>query len=110
MMPLFAFAKERFNPDHPLTHRFLVGRGLDVTPSTIQDLLKGETLDHPSVASLCTLWFHRAALADFGGCPVDCDPLSRVRAGARQLLPLRAEIAVLLGIIGKVTLRVNAGP
>src|SRR3954447_18999019 len=108
MMPLFGFPKERLNPDHPLAHRFLVALGLDIVPSTIQDFLKGEALDHSSIASGRTLRFHGAALADFGRCPVDRGSLSSVRAGTRQSLSLRAEITILLGVIGETALRVDA--
>ena len=69
-MPVFAFCKERFHPDLPLTQGFLVGFGLLIGTHPFQTLFIDTAAEAASLLTGGTLGFERAVIAVPGIGPI----------------------------------------
>ena len=87
-MPLFAFPKKWFDPNLPLVHRFLVGKGLGVALDPFQIIGKEGAMDLPPLVCRGPLLLHRAGIANGGIRTVLGQLCFQFSAKEREHLPL----------------------
>ena len=94
-MPLFAFAKERFDPDFALVHGFLVCQGRVVLLHAFLILGKKGTMHVPTALAWSTVQFHGASIAGARNRTIFNELGLLFSVKSNQRLPLRAAILIM---------------
>src|SRR5260370_32016905 len=102
-MPLFAFAKERFDPDFALVHGFLVSQGRVVLLHALLIIGKKGTMQVPTTVAWSTVQFHGASITGACNCTIFNELGLLFSVKSKQHLPLRAAILIMDSIIGELT-------
>src|SRR5215207_11664080 len=93
-MPELRLSEERFDPDLPLVHGFLVGLGGVVCRHLVQIIGVEGAMDNPPPIAFRALRLERTGIARRGIGPVDDDALGVLDPRARERMAFRAAVLI----------------
>src|SRR5829696_5321982 len=103
-MPELRLSEERFDPDLPLVHGFLVGLGGVVTPHLLHVGLVEAAPDLPPLDAVSAARLERAGMARRGRRLVDAHPFRVLVLAKRQHLAARAAVRIDAAVVDKLAL------
>ncbi len=109
-VPVLGFPEERFDPDLPLGHRLLVGRGLVVGTHAVEVLSVQRLPDLASLVTLSAGSLQRARVTRRRLSLVDHDAFGVLGGLSPEHLAFRAAELVALGIVGEARGAVEGSP
>src|SRR5882762_2307880 len=103
-MPLFAFGKERFDPDLSLAHGLVIRLGDVISPDSLDILLIKMVPDETPLITAGALWLERTAVAGGRVTLIALLTLCGGRATQQQESIVRTDVDIPLGIIAELVL------